>query len=721
MKQVVQYIKTGQTSVIDVPRPQAKPGTAVVQNAASLVSTGTERMLVDFAGKSMLGKARSRPDLVRQVLDKARREGILTTVEAVQNRLEQPMPLGYASAGRIVALGDGMEGFQVGQRVACAGGGYAVHAEYVCVPRNLLAPLPDNVDYEAGAFATLGAIALQGFRLTELQVGSRLAVIGMGLLGLLASMLARAAGCQVFGVDVNPVRVELARSLGFTAVARPEAETAGAAFTHGMGFDAVQICADTASNDTVVLAGDLAGDKATIVSTGVVGLDLPRKPYFEKELTFLVSRSTGPGRYDPLYEEAGIDYPPGYVRWTEGRNLQAFVDLVGDGRLDIQPLISHRFPIDQAVQAYDMITAASEPFLGVLMTYDVDADPDQALQAVRIDTQPSTPETNVRLGAVGAGNFASAVMFPTLKKTPGVSLEGVVSGAGLKSAQAGQRFGFRYAAAQIDDLLQDKNINTLAILTRHDLHAPQTMAALKAGKHVFCEKPLALNRNELEQVAQALAGSDRMLMVGFNRRFAPMARKLKEHFKPVQEPLAMHYTVNAGYLPSTHWLHDEAQGGGRIIGEGCHFIDFLTYLTDSLPVQVAAYGVPDQGRYREDNVVIHLTFANGSIGTIEYLANGDKAFPKERVQVFGGGRVGVLDDFRRLELVADGRRRTQRSWLRQDKGHRSEWAAFVAALQEGGRPPIPYDQLLAVTLASFAAVDSLRRQEAVSIQPIELN
>jgi predicted dehydrogenase len=720
MKQVVQYVKTGQTAVIDVPRPQAGPGMAVVQNAASLVSTGTERMLVDFAGKSMLGKARSRPDLVRQVIDKARREGLLTTVEAVQNRLEQPLPLGYASSGRIVALGDGMEGFKVGQRVACAGGGYAVHAEFVSVPRNLMAPLPENVDFEAGAFATLGAIALHGFRLTELQLGSRLAVIGMGLLGLLASMLARAAGCLVFGIDLDPDRVELARSLGFTAVTRPEALEAGSAFTQGLGFDAVQICADTASDDTVVLAGELAGDKATVVSTGVVGLDLPRKPYFEKELRFLVSRSYGPGRYDPLYEEAGIDYPPGYVRWTEGRNLQAFVDLVAEGRFDIQPLISHRYPIAQAGQAYEMITSGDQPFLGVLMTYDIDADPDLALKPVQLDTRSVASETTVGLGASGAGNFASAVMFPALKKTRGIELVGVVSGAGLKSAQSGRRFGFRYAAAQFEDLLQDDDINTVAIFTRHNLHASQTLAALGAGKHVFCEKPLALNREELEQIAQALKDNDRLLMVGFNRRFAPMAQRLKDHFQPVQEPLAMHYKVNAGYLPLTHWLHDEREGGGRIIGESCHFIDLLTYLCGSLPEKVAAFGLPDGGRYREDNVTIHLTFANGSIGTVEYLANGDKSFPKERVEVFGGGRVGVLNDFRRLELVADGHRRSQRSWLRQDKGHRAEWSSLVQALQSGGVPPIPYEQIISVTQATFAAVESLRRQEMVLVEPIDV-
>jgi predicted dehydrogenase/threonine dehydrogenase-like Zn-dependent dehydrogenase len=720
MKQVVQYVKTGQTAVIDVPRPQAHPGTAVVQNAASLVSTGTERMLVDFAGKSMLGKARSRPDLVRQVIDKARREGLLTTIEAVQNRLEQPLPLGYASAGRIVALGDGMEGFKVGQRVACAGGGYAVHAEYVSVPRNLLAPLPDNVDYESGAFATLGAIALHGFRLTELQVGSRLAVIGMGLLGLLASMLARAAGCTVLGIDVDPERVELARSLGFSAVVRGEAEEAGSEFTNGMGFDGVQICADTASDDTVVLAGELARNRAVVVSTGVVGLDLPRKPYFEKELTFLVSRSYGPGRYDPLYEEAGIDYPPGYVRWTEGRNLQAFVDLVGSGRIDIQPLISHRYPIQQAVTAYEMITAGQEPFLGVVMTYDVEADADQALRRVPFKSRPVAKEAVIKLGASGAGNFATAVMFPALKKTPGVELVGVVSGAGLKSAQSGRRFGFRYAAAEFDDLLQDDDINTVAIFTRHNLHAPQTLAALEAGKHVFCEKPLALHQTQLEALARALRDSDRLLMVGFNRRFAPMAKTLKRHFRPVNEPLAMHYKVNAGYLPPTHWLHDEEEGGGRIIGEGCHFIDFLTYICDSVPVRVRTFGLPDGGRYREDNVVIHLTFANGSIGTVEYLANGDKAFPKERVEIFGGGRVGVLDDYRRLELVADGRRRVQRSRLRQDKGHRAEWAAMVDTLRSAGDPPIPYDHLFSVTAATFAAVESLRCQETINLEALDL-
>lgn len=730
MKQLLQNIRSGETLVAEVPIPTPQAGEALVKTAASVVSAGTERMLVEFAEKSLLGKARSRPDLVRQVLDKARREGVLTTLEATFNRLDQPMPLGYSSSGQIIALGEGMSGFRVGQRVACAGGGYAVHAEYASVPRSLLTPLPEEVDFDSAAFTTLGAIALHGFRLCEVQLGERLAVIGLGLLGLLAVQVARAAGCQVVGIDLDPGRVELANQLGAHAVLREQAEEAASSISRGRGCDAILICADTSSNDPIELAGAIARDRARVVATGAVGLELPRKVYFEKELTFLNSRSYGPGRYDSSYEEGGHDYPIGYVRWTEGRNMEAFVDLLASGQLQVQPLITHRFPIEEAPQAYDLITGKKgQPFLGVLLTYPAVETAESRAPVLPTAngqlpaklTYQNTPTAasldQVRLGVLGAGNFASAVMLPALKKIPNLELVKIASPSGLSAQRAAERFGFRSASASEDDVIQDPSINTVAVLTRHHLHAAQVAAALRAGKHVFCEKPLALNETELLEIESELARPDApYLMAGFNRRFAPLAQKLRAFFEDRHEPLGAHYRVNAGYIPLSHWLHDPQQGGGRIIGEACHFIDFLAFLAGQPPISVTAQALPDQGRYREDNAVLTFTFADGSLGSVSYLANGDKAFPKERVEVFSGGKVGVLDDFRTLELVSQGRRQKTASRLRQDKGHQAEWEAYVQVLTRGGPPPIPYPQLFGVMRGAFAAVEALRSRQTVFLE-----
>lgn len=715
MKQVVQDIRSGETKLVDVPVPAVKRRTALVRNRASLVSAGTERALVEFAGKSLVRKAKSRPDLVRQVLDKARREGLLTTIDAVMNRLDQPLALGYSSAGIIEALGEEMEGFQVGDRVACAGGGHAVHAEYVLVPRNLIAPLPRTVDFQAGAFATVGAIALHGFRLGEAGVRDRVAVIGMGLLGLLAASIARAAGCAVMGIDVDRDRVEQANKLGIETVLREQAEEASLSFTDHRGFDLVQICADTPADDTVELAGAIARDRGVVVSTGVVGTHLPRNLYFEKELRFTVSRSYGPGRYDPRYEESGEDYPYGYVRWTEGRNMQAFLELIETNRLDVAPLITHEFPIEDALKAYTLITGSGDGlYTGVLLTYPdrPDETPERrvALKAVR----PATEEA-VKLGMLGAGNFSGTVLLPAIKRVAGIELVGIASAGGRTATQVGKRFKFKYAATDTEQLINDEGINTLAILTRHHLHAQLILAGLKAGKHVFCEKPLALNQDQLNEIQTVLASSSRLLMVGFNRRFSPHAKRLKAFLSTSDAPMAMQYRVNAGVLPANHWLHDPEQGGGRIIGEVCHFVDLLTFLSGSPPIRVSASALPSVGDYVEDNVILTFSFGDGSVGTVNYFANGDRSLPKERLEVFQAGRVAILDDFRQLALIANSRRRTFRSRLRQDKGHQGEWEAFVDAIVNSQEPPIAYDQLFAVTRATFAAVQALRTGESVSI------
>jgi len=711
MKQVLQNMRTGTTSVNETPIPQARPKTALVRTAVSLVSAGTERMLVDFASKNLLEKARSRPDLAKQVMDKAKREGVLSTVQAAFNRLDQPMTLGYSSSGTIVSCGDELIGYKPGDRVVSAGGGHAVHAEYAVIPQNLLAHLPDNVDFESGAFATMGAIAMNGFRLAKIQLGESVAIIGLGLLGLITAKLALAAGCAVFGTDTNPDRVKFAKKLGFNASTRANAEKSGMSFTMGRGFDAILICADTPNADTVVLAGQIARDRGHVISLGVVGIDLPRKLYYEKELFFQVSRSSGPGRYDLKYEEEGADYPLGYVRWTEGRNMESFVNLINDGKLTVKDLITHRFPVEKATAAYQLITGKdSEPFLGILLTYNPKKREIQTRIPITIEEdllQPSKDE--VVVGVLGAGNYANAVFLPAIASIGGTCLQTIVSASGSSASFAAKKYKFAFASSSENDIFQDKKVNTVIILTRHNEHARQVVQSLNLGKHVYCEKPLAINEEQLKQVEKPLSKKNHpILMVGFNRRFSPFGQALKEFLADRSEPLYAHYRVNAGFLPLNHWQHDPLVGGGRIIGEGCHFIDFITFLVGQSPISVFAQALPDNGKYNQDNVLITLEFPDGSIGSLAYLANGDKSFSKEYLEVFCGVRIGIMDDFTHLTTISNGQRKEQRSRLGQDKGHCAAWQAFLSCIKDGKEPPISYHELIHVSKASIAAMNSLK-------------
>jgi predicted dehydrogenase/threonine dehydrogenase-like Zn-dependent dehydrogenase len=714
MKQLLQNIKTGKSIIEDVPVPTPREGQALVKVAASLVSAGTERMIVEFAEKSLAGKARSRPDLVKQVIDKARREGLLNTAQAAFNRLDQPMALGYSSAGTIVALGKNMQGFKVGQRVACAGGGFAVHAEFNVVPRNLLTPLPKKVDFESAAFTTLGAIALHGFRLAKPQIGDNVAVIGLGLLGLLTAQIATAAGCSVLGIDIDLERIKLASSLGLQAVRREKAHNSSQVLTANRGFDVVLISADTSSNDPIELAGVIARDRARVVATGAVGLTVPRKTYYEKELSLINSRSYGPGRYDNNYEENGNDYPLGYIRWTEGRNFEAVVDMMSKGKIQVKSLITHRFPIEQGKKAYEIITGKKkEKFLGVLLTY-----PDGKRNEERKIVFPVSSvsvSSEVKLGVLGAGLFANSVLLPSIKKAGDIELVGIASSGGLHAQHSGKKYGFKYATSDEDEIINDPNINTIAILTRHDSHADLVVKAIRAGKHVFVEKPLAITPGQLNKIEKTIGKTNEgLLTVGFNRRFAPLAEKLLASLITRQEPLHVHYRVNAGSIPLNHWTQDPEISGGRIIGEVCHFIDFITFLVGDSPVSVTAHALPDDGKYREDNVSMTFTFPDGSIGVVDYLANGDKSVPKERIEVFCGGQVSVLDDFISLLSVRDGRKSEAKS--AQDKGWVSEWKAFAKSICVGGAPPIPYEQLIGVTRSTFAAVEAVRNGEKIVLR-----
>jgi predicted dehydrogenase/threonine dehydrogenase-like Zn-dependent dehydrogenase len=715
MKQVLQNLKSGKTEVLDVPIPHLKKGNILVKTAASLVSAGTERNLVTFAEKNLVGKAQSRPDLVKQIMDKAKREGLLTTFESAMNRLDQPLTLGYSSSGTVVGVAEDILNYKPGDRVVCAGGGHAVHAEYALVPVNLIAHLPEKVDFKSGAFATMGSIALNGIRLSRPQIGDKVAVIGLGLLGLITAQLVRAAGCDVVGMDISKPRVKFARDLGLQADSNEVILDNYLSLTRGKGFDEILICADTPSDETVNLAGMIARDRAHVISLGVVGLNIQRKLFYEKELFFQVARSSGPGRYDSDFEEMGHDYPIGYVRWTEGRNLEAFVDLLAAGKIDMLSLVTHQFSIENAPQAYELITGKlNEPYLGVLLTYPHLKE--NRSHKIEIGSIHPPKDHNLVLGVVGAGNYANAVFLPAIKKTGGVQLAGVASASGLSAQHTARKFGFSFASSSTDDVLTNSEINLVAILTRHQSHAKFSLLALANGKHVYCEKPLAIQKSELDEVAEYIKAEEHpYLTVGFNRRFAPMAVALKSFFQNCTEPFFVNYRINAGFIPPDHWLHNPAQGGGRLVGEACHFIDFVCFLTGQTPEKVSASCLPDLGKYSRDNFLITIIFKDGSIGTVTYLANGNKRFPKEYVEVFNGGKIGILNDFRSLELCDEHKSVHRKSLLRQDKGHQAAWKAFLDAIQNHSSESIPYDQLLESSYTTLACNQALLSGKTVEM------
>jgi len=727
MKQLLQDARTGELKVAEVPAPQLLPGCVLVRVAASLVSAGTERASAEFAGKSLLAKAKARPDLVRDVLAKMRRDGLSSTMQTVRSRLDQPQSLGYSSAGVVVAVGDGVADISVGDRVACAGAGFAVHAEFACVPRMLVAKIPEGrdadsqVSFEEAAFGTVGAICLHGIRTAEVALGDTVAVIGLGLLGQITTQLLKAAGCRVFGMDLLRQRADLAIANGVEDACTVARDFRDLCFqkTGGVGVDSVLIAAETPSSEPVNLAAQLARDRAIVVAVGTVGMELQRKLYYEKELDFRISRSYGPGRYDAAFEQKGRDYPIGHVRWTETRNLEAFLQFIADGKLNLPSLITHRFPMEQATRAYDLITGTScEFFLGVLITYagaESENAPNLSETIPMVAVVPSSG--SVGLGVLGAGSFAQNTLLPALKAIPGVSFVGVCNATGPRSRNAAEKFGFSYCSNSEAELLQDAQIKAVLIATRHNLHASQSLAALRAGKAVFCEKPLCLNESELAAlVCQSADHHAPLLMVGFNRRFAPMALRLKQFLSDIHEPLAIHYRVNAGYIGADHWVNDPEQGGGRILGEVCHFVDFLCFLAGACPIEVQAQTVGNSGQYSMDNIVATLKFANGTLGTISYLANGEKSASKERVEVFGGGAVAILEDFRRLELIRNGRKQIVRARWRQDKGHKAEMQAFVDALLGKTPPPIPFEQIVGSTLATLRLQNSCQTGQSLTVE-----
>jgi len=703
VRQISQSYKTGKLAVVDVAAPRAPSGGLLVATGASLISAGTERMIVDLARKSLVEKARQRPDLVAKVVDKARREGVLAAYDAVKTKLDNPMPLGYSLAGRVEEVGRGVTEFARGDRVACAGAGVASHAELNAVPRNLAVHVPDAVSDEEAAFVTVGAIALHGVRLVEPQLGDVVAVIGLGLIGQITVSLLHAHGCKVVGFDVDRSKVDraIARGAsggGVTGVDDP-VEIVRAA-SRGHGADAIVITASAPDNGPLVVAGEIARDRAKVSVVGLLPLEIPRKAYFEKELSVVVSRSYGPGRYDADYEERGNDYPIGYVRWTERRNLDAVLFAIATGRLDVKSLVTHRFPFDRALDAYALITGdRPEPHLGVVLTYEGRAEDGNAgAKAAAPRARKAGP---LGVACVGTGAFATGTLLPSLAKVDGARLVAACSGRGLTARHAAERYGAK-APAGLDEVLAMGDVDAVIIATRHDAHAAQAARALEAGRDVFLEKPAAIDEEGLTRLAGAALASGARLLVGYNRRFAPFARRVADAFDGRRAGLVMTARVNAGRIPRGHWTKEALEGGGRIIGEGCHFVDLLSFWAGAPPVRVSAHAIGADGGFdRDDNLIATLTFADGSVGTIVYTAMGDPSVSKERYEVFGEGRVAVLDNWRTLAITSGGKTKTERA-LRADKGHEAELRAFVAACRDGAASPIPWSSIEATTRATFA-------------------
>lgn len=679
-----------------------------MRTAWSLISPGTERTIVETAQSSLIGKARERPDLVRQVMDTFKREGLRSTYEKVKARLTKLAPLGYSASGVVTAVSSDVREFRAGDRVACAGGGYASHAEVIFIPKNLCCNVPEGVSLEAAAYTTVGAIALQGVRQADPRLGESVAVIGLGLVGQLTVQLLKAAGCRVVGVDINADACELAKSSGADAVAsdNESARAASESLTEGRGVDCILITAGTKSSEPIELAAELARDRARVVVVGLVGMDVPRHSFYAKELELRLSRSYGPGRYDPSYEEKGNDYPIGYVRWTEKRNMEAFLRLVAERKINTDLLTTHRFKVADALEAYGLILNRDrERCCGVVLEYPGEAEAATAVQLPR--TRAAAPG-ELGVSFIGAGNFARGVLLPIVKRAAKVQLRGVAAATGLSARNAGEQFGFAYSTTDYQQILNDAESKIVFIATRHDSHARMAAEALRGGRHVFVEKPLATNIEGLREVVAAARDADGLLMVGYNRRFAPIAREIKERFSKRAGPMTIVYRVNAGQLPAEHWTHDGTEGGGRTIGEVCHFIDFVQFLTDALPERVTATGVP-QGQSAglvDDSVIISLSMSDGSVASIVYTASGDNSVAKEHVEIFCDRSVARIDDFKSGVFIRGGKS-AKLGGSSQDKGHAAEITAFLDAVRSGGDAPIGLDSLIATSLACFAAVDSV--------------
>lgn len=708
MKQVLQDLGSGRSELVTAPAPRVKAGTLLIDTTMSLISTGTERMLVDFGKAGLISKARQQPEKVAQVLGKMKTDGVMTTIDAVRAKLGQPIPLGYCNVGRVRAVGDGVSGWRPGDRVASNG----PHADVVRVPKNLCARIPDRVSDEAAAFTVVASIGLQGIRLAQPTLGEAFVVTGAGLIGLLTVQLLRAQGCRVLAIDFDDDKLALAAGFGAQTCNPAKGEdpvAAGTALSRGLGVDGVIITASTKSSDPVTQAAQMCRKRGRIILVGVTGLELNRADFYEKELSFQVSCSYGPGRYDPAYEEGGQDYPAPFVRWSEQRNFEAVLDMLASGQLKVDPLISHRHAFEDAPSAYAQLSS-DKSALGILLTYQHDVEARHAASVTLSQTAPAAAGKAV-MGFIGAGNYASRMLIPAFASA-GATLHSIASSGGTSGVVHGRRSGFEKATTDISALIADPEINTVAIVTRHNSHAALTVEALNAGKHVFVEKPLALTLTELEEVRTAHAASGRQLMVGFNRRFSPLTVHMKGLIDSVREPKAFVMVMNAGAIPADHWTQDAKVGGGRIIGEACHLIDLMRHLAGApiISVQARRMGDSDALAIVEDKASITLAFADGSFGTIHYLANGGASFPKERIEVFAAGRTLQLNNFLKLRGFNWPGFSSQSLW-RQDKGQAGCAAAFLKAVELGGQAAIPAEELFEVSRFTIEAADLLRAQQ----------
>lgn len=711
MKQLLQDLNKGCSIIKSAPTPIPSDNSLLIATTMSLISSGTEKMLVDFGRASYFEKIRQQPEKVQLVLEKIKTDGLIPTLEAVKSKLNQPLPLGYCHVGVVNKVGKAIEGFQPGDRIISNG----PHADMVNIAKNLCATIPDNVDDETAAFTVLASIGLQGIRLAAPSLGESFAVIGVGLIGLLTVQLLKAHGCRVIAIDFDPHKLSLAQQFGAEVCDLSLAQdpvALGMAFSNGFGVDGVIITAATQSNDPVSQAARMSRKRGRIILIGVTGLELNRSEFYEKELSFQVSCSYGPGRYDPVYEKQGLDYPIGFVRWTEQRNFQAVLQLMATGQLNVKPLISHRYLFEDAPEAYETLIH-DKSALGIILQYSSPV-PERILSNIPLNTKAHFNQHKPIIGVIGAGNYAARILIPAFKAA-GAQCHTIVSSGGLSASIQGDKLNFVTASSDIDSVLANDSINTVVIITRHDTHASLVIKALKAGKHVFVEKPLAINDSELNDIEaayRALNPNKKVhLMLGFNRRFAPHIQKIQALLKQVNEPKTFVFTINAGNIPSDHWTQDNDVGGGRIIGEACHFIDLMRFLagSDITDIQCKKMGANSSMTITEDKAVITLGFADGSFGTIHYLANGASTFPKERIEIFAAGRVLQLDNFRKLKAYGWPGFKIMNLW-KQNKGQNECCNAFLKAIELGLETPIPFVQTMEVARVTIQVAQQLHSQ-----------
>lgn len=712
MKQILQDMANGSTLLVEAPAPRKKSKHLLINTSTTLISAGTERMLVDFGKANFIDKARQQPDKVKMVLEKVQTDGLMTTIDAVKSKLGQPLPLGYCNVGVIASVGSGCEGFKIGQRVASNG----PHADVVRVPKNLCALIPDNVSDEEASFTVLASIGLQGIRLSEPTIGECFVVTGVGLIGLLTVQMLRAQGCRVLAIDYDQSKLDLAKEFG-AEICNPgigdDPIAHGLAFSRGKGVDGVIITASTKSNDPVTQAARMSRKRGRIVLVGVTGLELSRADFYEKELSFQVSCSYGPGRYDSAYEEEGQDYPLAFVRWTQQRNFEAILDMISTGAIDVKPLITHRIDFADGPDAYKVLTE-DRTALGILLNYTSDNE-SRNISEVKLTESQLQNASDPVVGFIGAGNYASRVLIPAFKSA-GASLHTISTSGGINGVIHGEKTGFSKASTDTDALIANPDINTVAIVTQHNTHAMFVESCLKHNKNVFVEKPLALNLKELRAVEAAFESSQKTatpakLMVGFNRRFAPQVKKMKSLLDPIKEPKSFIMTMNAGDIPAVHWTQDIEKGGGRIIGEACHFIDLMRYLAESEIVSIDARRMGENPSMDvvEDKAAIILGFADGSFGTIHYFANGANSFPKERIEVFTNGKVLQLDNFVKLKGFGF-KGFTKMNLWKQDKGQNECTMQFLDAIRSGKPSPIPASEIFEVARVSIEIAEKLRKQ-----------